>query len=128
MFRIIIWPVLPCEPFSCKTTDESPVWGPYAFARAGSEKCRTVLLQERTASHVKISNNFSPYRSCDKIVIDGKIFGTRFVRRDLKLVNSLVNKYVLSYKSAKHKDFSDLEEIVSRRMGGGGGEYVNVFT
>ena len=35
---IIIRPVGPWEPFLYKTIDESPVWGPYAFARAGSEK------------------------------------------------------------------------------------------
>ena len=35
---IIMWPVRPRKRFLCKTIDESPVWGPYAFERTGPEK------------------------------------------------------------------------------------------
>ena len=66
----IIWSVRPCEPFLCKTIDEGPVWGPYAFARAGLEKAVRPYYKSTRPRVLKLQENLSPNWSYDKILFD----------------------------------------------------------
>ena len=67
---LIIGPVRPCERFLCKTIDDSPVWGPYAFARAGPEKAVRPHYISVRPRVFKLQENLSPNWSYDKILID----------------------------------------------------------
>ena len=68
--RFIIWLVRPCERFLYKTIDESPVWGSYAFARAGPEKAVRPSYNGVRPRVLKLQANWSPNWSYNKILID----------------------------------------------------------
>ena len=54
----------------CKTVDEGPVLGPYAFARTGPKTSRAVYYKNVRPSALKLQANLSLNWSYDIILID----------------------------------------------------------